>query len=49
MVIIFRLFVMGRYDQWNEPQKLRKLHFNNEVKALVAGNLVRLFENLKDK
>lgn len=38
-----------RYDQWNEPQKMRKLHLNLETKAVVAKDLLRIFENLKEK
>jgi len=28
---------------------MRKLHLNNEAKAIVARDLLRLFENLKEK
>ena len=40
------LQVKHRYSDWREPSIDRKLHFAAPVKAVIAGQLVAVFEGL---
>ena len=38
--------VKHQYSDWREPSIDRKLHFSAPVKAVIAGQLVAVFEGL---
>jgi len=39
--------LIHKYNDWREPQWDRKLHFSQDVKSLIARDLVKLFNELQ--